>query len=122
MREGEELHAGFAGDKRSLAGGRVAGLARPLALVGEKRCLVDEKLGTGGGLDDGGCRAGIASEDERSARTHLSQHLSRRDDAPVRQRHALASLQKTALATVGTPSRVASSTSNLPGRSSSTSR
>ena len=51
VRERKELHARFAGDERRLAGGRVAGLARPLALVGEKRRLVHEQIRAGRGID-----------------------------------------------------------------------
>ncbi len=75
MREREELDPGFARDQRRLARRRVIRLARPVALVGEERRLVDEEVGARGCLDDGRRGSGVACEHDRPAGTRLAEHV-----------------------------------------------
>ena len=53
MSEREQRHAGVARHLGRLAGGRVPGLERPLALVLAERGLVDQQVGAGEQHGDG---------------------------------------------------------------------
>ena len=103
VREREQLHAGFAGDEGGLAGCRVPGLARPLALLGKEGRLVDQEVCTGRRVDDRTRRRRIAREDDLPSGAWLAENVFRRDHPSVRERHALAPLEEPALAPVRYP-------------------
>jgi hypothetical protein len=92
VREREEPDIRLAGDFCRLGGGRVKRLVRSLPfLLGEGR-LVDEHVGTAGGLDHAPRIGRVGRDDELAPGPRLSEHAFRRDHASVRKRDCLAAL------------------------------
>jgi hypothetical protein len=71
-----------------------------------KRGLVDEDVGAARGLEHGRRWSCVACEHEPPTRPRWAEDLIRRDDATIRERHALAALQGAALRPGGNSERV----------------
>ena len=97
VHEREQPHVGLPCDERGLAGGRVQRLPRALALVGEERRLVDEHVRAPGRLDDRGRGRRVPAEHELATGPRRAEHLLRRHDRTVGERHRLSALEPPAL-------------------------
>ena len=117
MDEREHPHLRLGGQLCGLAGSRVARLVRSLGfLVGEAR-LVDEELGLVRGHERELAGLGVAGDDDLAPAAGLADHLRGLDAV-----HALARLEAREVgAGLDARGASASSGSNRPGRSSSTS-
>src|ERR1700752_2636392 len=77
VRERKQSHAGIARDLRSLTGGAVTGLARPLGLFLGESGLVHEQISFMCGNPEGLARRGIAGDHDLATLARGSHHLLR---------------------------------------------
>ena len=88
---------GGARDLAGLAGGGMQCVRGPVPLLFRERGLVDEDVRALGQHAHGFGGRGVAGDHDASTRARLSEHGVGREHPPVRERHRVATLERTTL-------------------------